>query len=710
MRTAPPLAALFSLLLAAPAAAGPRVLDGTWSDGRLAPPAAGPAARALTFVDVTADARGDRVDLSWSWRAAPGSGRATVVAPLPAHADPGLTRLTRGDEAIPGLFLPPPRSDEVLAALAEATGDTGLLAAVGRPLFVSTPIALGPADRLTLHTRTRAEARDGLLRLDVPLPTAAAGRAPRLRGRLTLSADDAIRAVLSPTHAIETLRPDPRRAEVRLVAERAGADGTWTVMWAADEAPLGLRVLTHRDPDATGGWFMVLGNPSGGDGAMPIPKDVVLALDTSGSMRGEKMEQARLAVEAVLDRLGPADRFDIVAFGTEVQSFAGGPTPRSEASVAGARRFVEALVAHGRTHIAGALDAALAGADASRPRIVLFLTDGTPTAGELEAEKILAALPAPGAGRARVFAFGVGHDVNAHLLDAIAERTGGDTTYVDPGEAIDVKVAALYEGLSHPVLEDVTLDFGDLKTEAVHPDRIPLLFRGQPVMVLGRYIGGGRHTITLRGTVGGVAERHAVTADFPREAKASDGFVASLWATRRVGELLRVLRLGDVGDRRDAMLAEIVELSRRFGVLTEYTAFIAESDAPVDAAEATAQATALFDRAKSHQSGRWAVRQADNEQALRKRTVASTAGNVYRDRQGRTQKGEKVRMMGGRAFYLRDGRWVEAADGKARTTRRVKKFSRDYLELVRENEDFAEAQRLDGDMTINLGDEAVEVY
>lgn len=713
-RTPPlPLAGALCLLtatLAAPALAGPMVLDGTWKDGALAPPEAGAAARDILLAEVEVEVEGDHYTARWSWRAAPGDGAATIVVPLPAGAEADATALTRGDAPVAGWFLDAGPAEKALAGLAEATGDTALLAAVGRPLFISTPTALEPHDRLTLRTRAAVAERDGLRRIDLPLPQRAGERAPRIRGRLVIAADEPVRAVISPTHPIDIHRPDPRRAAVRLGIDRATADGDWTVMWAVDRAPLGLRLLTHRDDDADGGWFALLGNPSGGDGGAPIAKDVVLALDTSGSMRGEKMEQARLAVEAVLDRLGPHDRFDIVAFGTEVKSFAGRPVPRGDGAVARARGFVEDLVAHGRTNIADALAAALADPAPDRPRIVLFLTDGTPTAGLREPEKIVDGLPKRGEGQARVFAFGVGHDVNAHLLDSIAERTGGDTTYVNPGEAIDVKVAALYEGLSHPVLEDVVVDFGELEVEAVHPMRIPLLFRGRDVLILGRYTGSGRHTLTLRGTVQGKPQSHAVTADFPAQAQPENGFVATLWATRRVGELLRRMRLADGDGDRQKTLAEIVELSRRFGILTEYTAFIADSDAPIDAAEANRTAAELLQRANAQQSGQWAVRQADNEQALRKRTVASTAGNVYRDRQGKTRKGAKVRMMHGRAWYKRDGRWVEAEDGKQRTRRRVKKFSKAYMDLVRENADFAEAQRLDGDMTINLDGEQVEVY
>ncbi len=703
-------------LIATPALAGPMVLDGTWKDGTLQPPESGAAARALTLAEVAVEVDGEQVQARWSWRTAPGEGAATVVVPLPADARADGTRLSGPAGDIAGWFLDADKAAAVLGQLAEATGDSALLAGIGRPLFVSTPVELDGHGQLTLQTRAAARARDGLLRVDLPLPQATAEHAPRLRGSLRVAAEKPVRTVLSPTHPIEIHRPTPRAAEVRLDLRRATADGDWTVIWAVDEAPLGLRVLTHAGEKGEG-WFAVVGNPSGGDDAAPIPKDVVLALDTSGSMRGEKMEQARLAVQAVLDRLGPQDRFDIVAFGTEVKTFAGQPVARDAATLDRARTFVEDLVAHGRTNIAGALHAALADPAPDRPRIVLFLTDGTPTAGVRVPEQIVDGLPPREESPARVFAFGVGHDVNAHLLDAIAERTGGDTTYVDPGQAIDVKVAALYEGLSHPVLEGVTVDFGGLAVDAVQPDHIPLLFRGQDVMLLGRYRttgAGAEHTLTLSGTVQGARQQHAVTAAFPTETGSEDAFVATLWATRRVGALLRRMRLADAdgggAEARQKTLAEIVELSRRFGILTEYTAFLADSDGPVTPEEANRQAAALLDRANSQQSGQWAVNQADNEQALRKRTVASTAGNFYRDRQGKTRKGEKVRMMGGRAWYKREGRWVEADDGKQRKRRRVKKFSKAYMDLVRANDDFAEAQRLDGNTTVNVGDEQVEVY
>src|SRR5262249_24386296 len=147
-------------------------------------------------------------------------------------------------------------------------------------------------------------------------------------------------------------------------------------------------------------------------------KDVVFVLDTSGSMRGEKIEQARSAIDYCLEHLNTGDRFNVITFGTTVTSFRDELVPRTPGSVTAAREFVENVVANGRTNISGALEKALAGqAVAGRPRIMIFLTDGAPTAGELNPEKILEQVKKANTNGTKIFVMGVGNDVNAHLLD-----------------------------------------------------------------------------------------------------------------------------------------------------------------------------------------------------------------------------------------------------------------------------------------------------
>jgi Ca-activated chloride channel family protein len=337
---------------------------------------------------------------------------------------------------------------------------------------------------------------------------------------------------------------------------------------------------------------------------------------------------------------------------------------------------------------------------------MIFLTDGTPTAGERVPEKILEALPKLNTSGTRVFVLGVGHDVNAHLLDRLAELTDGSSEYVDPKEEIDVKVAALYNRLSHPVLTDVKLAFGDLPTYAIYPQKIPALFKGSEVMIAGRYRGGGKHTVALSGTLHGEPRRYACTVELPETGKRGPGFVASLWAARKIGYLLQEIRLH--GESPE-LVEEVIRLSRQFGIVTEYTVFLAMAEADMSDEEVAAEALERMRKANEQQAGQWAVNQAMNDRALQNRVVAGAAANVYRDRRGRVQAAEGVRLVGRRAFYLRDGRWVDAEDAGDRKVRKVKLFSKEYFELLRSNREFAAAQAIGENVTMNVGEERIAV-
>lgn len=697
----------------APALAGPMFFAGRYEKGSFVADkaATGPCFHVRyseTSVDV---ADGKAVTRTEEHIAAvtPGQ-RALGLVPLPAGVAAHQVSVTIDGRAAEGQYLGAAEARRAYGAISEGVGSGRLLALVGRPAFLIPDVKLAAKQDVVVELRQGVGARGGLRTLQVSMPAAEFTASPVRRVRVALKLREAkpVRAVFSPSHEIEVKRPDLRSAHVGVTMERLSHGEPLRLFWAADDDDLGLRVLTHRAENEDVGYFMLLGNPTGSaEGDVPVEKDVVLVVDTSGSMRGEKMEQVRSAADYVLEHLNAGDRFNIVSFGTEVSSFREGLTANTAEARGAAQTFVEDLVAHGRTNISGALHTGLSGEPSERPRIMLFLTDGTPTAGERDPKRILSTLAGMNTSGTQVFVFGVGHDVNTHLLDQVADQTKGASTYVDPDEEIDVKVASLYDSLSHPVLTDVSMAYGGLQVEHVYPPQLPQLFRGREVLLLGRYRGDGPHTFTLSGTLRGAPRHYEVSADFPGDAAPDDDFVALLWASRRIGELLKEIRLaGGDADK----VGEVVELSRRFGILTEYTEFISEGGKEYSREEARNLATAAVSTANAQQAGRWAVRQSANETALRSKKVSSAAFNTYRDRKGRTQKAAKLKSIGRRAFYKRDGKWVEAEDGKERTKRRVKRFSREYMELVEGNKDFAKAQSLDGDMLINVGDDQVEVY
>ena len=602
----------------------------------------------------------------------------------------------------------------VYEAVARTTGQVKLLAYSGRPaLLVSTFPAkwLSGKVQVTVDLSYPVTDEAGLLRVAVPMPAADLGGEPIARVALTATIADKLplRALFSPSHELTVERPALTQAKAQFTLDQYVGSGDFLLYYVADLDPLGLRLLAHRAADETEGFFMLIGNPTGSPTPeQPTPKDLIFALDVSGSMRGDKLEQARSAIEFCLKQLNPEDRFNIVTFGSEVRSFRPAAVACTAAAVAAGRTYLDELIATGRTNIGGALAAALAGqADPVRPRMLIFLTDGTPTAGECDPEKILAALKEQNASRTRVFVVGLGHDVNVHLLDKLAEDTNGSSEYVGLDGEIDAQIAALYNRLSDPVLDNPTLAIPGLKLRAVFPQKLPTLFKGSELLVCGRYTGGGKQTVTLNGTRRGQPVTYTYDCDFPAQPGPANEFVAPLWAARNIGFFLQQIRLH--GENPE-LIEEVVRLSRRYGIVTEYTAFIAASGGDVSMADAKEHAKRNLEEARAEKAGQWAVQQAQNEQALQGRAApAAVASNVYRDRQGRVQNVESVRQVGKRAFYQKDGRWVEVGDDTKRADREVKLFSKEYFDLLRSNKDFAEAQSLGKDISVNVGNERITV-
>jgi Ca-activated chloride channel family protein len=642
---------------------------------------------------------------------------ALCLVPLPEGADGRSARLTF-KPAIEGAapeVLTAAEAQALYENIAKATKELKLLTYTGRPALLVRKLPKGWLDRkieATLEYEQAVASENDLYTLSCLLPAAgcARGTAGRVNVNTVVRNAKPIRGFFSPSHETVVERSGLYQVAGRASVEGAQAGGVYRLCYAAADDPLGLRVLAYREPGEAEGYFLLFGNPTGSEKPAPAaPKDVIFALDTSGSMRGEKNEQSRAAVNYCLDRLNPQDRFNVITFGTEVQAFRDEPAPRTPENLAAAKAFVEDAVAAGRTNISEALRKCLAGkAEEKRPRFVVFLTDGAPTAGELRAEEILKKVPEWNAGKSQVFVLGVGHGVNVHLLDKLALATGGSSEYVPPDEEIDVQVAALFNRLSHPVLNDVQLTTGELRVSAVYPKQLPALFRGSQFMVSGRYRDGGAHTITLSGTLNGKPESYTCKAEFPKEPGAANEYVASLWAARAIGFLLQEIRLH--GENQE-LIAEVVRLSRKYGIVTEYTAFLSVADAKLSDKEVAAEAGRRMREANAEKSGAWAFNQRGNELALQAAQAAPQASGGFLDRSGRRQEVQNVRQVGRRAFYLRDGRWVEEGGNSAagQELKTVKLFSDEYFELLRNNPDFAKAQELGAKVEMEVNNTRIQV-
>jgi Ca-activated chloride channel family protein len=346
------------------------------------------------------------------------------------------------------------------------------------------------------------------------------------------------------------------------------------VYYGLSEAEFGLDLLTHRAAvDAEGTFLMLISPKREWQRAETLRKSIVFVLDTSGSMEGKKIEQAKDALRLFLRSLASDDHFDVVTFATEPEPFFGARVPASPEKVAEALAKVERVTAAGGTNIDGALATALRGADdgGGRVPIVVFLTDGEPTVGKTAPDEILAAVRAQNSGRARVFVLGVGASLNTHLLDRLASENGGARDYVREEERIDEKTRALLAKLAHPVMTDVALTIEGLAPTKVVPAKLPDLFAGDRLEVFGRYSGEGARAIRLSGTVGGVRREFVYEGTFARETGGETAFLAPLWAERRVGVLLDAIRLNGPAPE---LVGEVERLGREYRIVTPYTSHL----------------------------------------------------------------------------------------------------------------------------------------
>ncbi|MCH7527164.1 MAG: VWA domain-containing protein, partial [Planctomycetes bacterium] len=459
--------------------------------------------------------------------------------------------------------------------------DPALLEYVGSRLYKARifPIPANGDVRVTLQYTQTLPFDGGMATITLPLrgdahspePAGATSVVVNIRSQVP------IKNVFSPTHAVSVHRTD-YQASVSYESEGKRQDRDFTLHYTLSDKDFGLAMLTYRD-GTEDGFFMARIAPKAKIDADQIePKDICFVIDTSGSMSGQKILQARNALKYCLTHLNSADRFNIVPFSHEPRPFAPHLQPASESNVRDAVAFVEKITAEGGTNINDALLTALKSSpatDTTRPYMVVFLTDGLPTIGETQTDKIINNVAQANSTRVRLFVFGVGHDVNTNLLDRLAEGNRGARRYVQPNESIEVKLSNFYRQIADPVLADLELIWGGLEVYDLFPRQLPDLFSGAEVVLLGRFRNHGPKAIELKGTRRGATERFVYEYNFLQR-ETDHGFLPRLWAIRKVGYLLDEIRLHG---RNPELKESVVKLAKRYGIVTPYTSFLVTEEA-----------------------------------------------------------------------------------------------------------------------------------
>jgi Ca-activated chloride channel family protein len=359
--------------------------------------------------------------------------------------------------------------------------------------------------------------------------------------------------------------------------------------------------------------------------------------------------------------------------------------------------------------------------------IVLFLTDGLPTVGQTSEIVIRELVTKSNPHKRRVFTFGVGVDVNAPLLEKIAAGSRAKAEFVLPKEDVEVKVGKVFKRLTGPILADAELeiiheDGGPAigRTRDIIPGKLPDLFEGDQLLLLGQYVGPEPITFKVKGNYLGDERAFKFTFEFDK-ADVRNGFVPRLWASRKIAELIDAVRQmgadpATSGDdpKVKELVDEIVRLSTEFGILTEYTAFLAREGTDLGDREEVLReaAVSLESRAMRARSGADAVSQSMNLQPQMSQKSLNY-GNVYLNNKMQRVSVSTVQQINDLAYYRRANRWVDSrlvqheADVKPKKV--IEFGSKDFIELAeklaRENRQGSIA--LKGDILLMIDDEPV---
>jgi len=568
--------------------------------------------------------------------------------------------------------------------------DPALLEYVGRKALKASvfPIPPGEERKIELEYSQILPVENGLVHYIYPLSTERFSSRPLedLVVRAQIESREPLKAVYSSRHEVSIDREDDYHALLGLEQSDVLPDRDFELFYTISSEKIGLNLLSFKE-EGQDGFFLLLAAPDVKVNEEEIVvKDIILVLDTSGSMQGEKMDQAKEAARYVLNHLNPLDRFAIVSFATTTRSFSPSLEPAAQADKG--KDFLDRLEAMGSTDINRAMIEAVGLAEEVRPTTLIFLTDGLPTEGVTVTGAILDNVAREAPDNVRIFSFGVGDDVDTDLLDQISLDHGGASTYVRPGEEIDEEVSAFYRRVKMPVLSDLSLDWGDIIVDQVYPQRIPDLFAGSQLIMLGRYREGGPAKITLKGMVN-QEERSYTYEDLSFRKEGGDDFIPRLWATRAVGYYLTQIRL--YGEKQE-WIDSIVSLSTRYGIITPYTSFLVQ-EKDIFSTQGREEIISDFEEEMAAAAAEPAFGEAAVEKAVYQKSLsAAPVGaavpvnmSVSTGIDGTSKMvrvSEVLKNVGSKTFLWRNDTWIDTTFDRSMKTKKVAFLGEEYFDLI----------------------------
>ena len=373
-----------------------------------------------------------------------------------------------------------------------------------------------------------------------------------------------IEAVSARDHQISVDRPEKGLVRVKLSPEDAIPNKDFVLRWKIADGRTRTAMMVQPDTDGPGGYFALMLFPPADQENLPeTPLELIFTLDVSGSMSGQPLDQSKAAVRYALNRLRPADTFNITRFASGADRMARRPVPATPANVREGLKFLDVTGAGGGTMMEQGVNQSLAGPfDPDRVRFVSFLTDGF-IGNEADILRAIRKADAP----AKIFSVGVGSSPNRYLMDRMAKFGGGAAAYLGLQDSGDDLMKHFLDVVRRPALTNVALDFGGAKVSDVYPAKLPDLFVGRPITVVGRYLGEAPTSVTVRGRTGGRGRSIPVAVDTGRQ----HGGIETVWARREIADLAD----RSIYERTTDLPAAIRTVALEHNLMSAYTAFVA---------------------------------------------------------------------------------------------------------------------------------------
>jgi Ca-activated chloride channel family protein len=603
---------------AAPAAGPRRVTEGTlyWKTGQ--EQTAAPVLATNVEIRVTGVVARARVHQEFT---NPGAGWAegVYVFPLPDDAAVDHLRMRVGDRIVEGQIR---ERQAAKAAYTQARqqGQRTSLVEQERPNVFTTSLAnIPPGAMITIEIEYQQTVQydAGQFRLRFPMvvgpryvpgePVAGAGgsgealdtnevpdasrisppvRPPQqgpinpVRLRVELDPGLPLATVESAYHTIHTAPFSGGRYEVTLAEQTVPADRDFELVWrpVAGTAPDAALLVESRGEHQ---YALLMVMPPAAGERVRVPREVTFVLDHSGSMAGASITQAKAALTLALNRLTPADTFNVIRFNHRTDSLFTSPQPASGANVRAAEHYVAAIRANGGTEMLPALERALDATEAAgRLRQVIFLTDGA-VANELP---LFTTIRDRLADR-RLFTIGIGSAPNSHFMREAARLGRGTFTYIGSPDEVRDKMVALFRKVEAPAVADITLELGGAADAEIMPTPIPDLYQGEPVVVALR-----ARTLPAHVTVRGRSGATAWTREVPIHTAREGAGLPTAWARRKIAALLDQ-RSAEGGD--EAVRTAVIEVALAHHLVSRYTSLVAVDVTPERPADAALSSHAL---------------------------------------------------------------------------------------------------------------------